>query len=166
MIREWASRASGDSASFVTPITADRPALISSNRNVSALRPDCESTTVTVSGGPATGTVTFRDGAAVLGTGTLDGSGQASLTTSALTVASHSITAAYEGDNAFGGSVSAPMNYVVTPKTLTITGVTASDKIYAGNASAVLTGGTVSSGVVGGETVTVVPGSGTFSRAL
>ena len=78
-------------------------------------------------------------------------------------MASHSITATYEGDATFGGSVSAPSAYLVTPKPLTITGVTATDKIYDGNATADLTGGTVSGGVVGGETVTVVPGSGTFA---
>ncbi len=70
--------------------------------------------TVTVSGGPATGTVTFKDGATVLGTGTLDGAGQATFATSTLAVASHSITATYGGDATFGGSVSAPSAYVVT----------------------------------------------------
>jgi hypothetical protein len=119
--------------------------------------------TVTAFGGPATGTVTFRDGATVLGTGTLDGASQASFTTSTLAVASHSITATYDGDGTFGGSVSAPTTYVVTPKALTITGVTATDKVYDGNANAYLTGGTVSGGVVGGETVTVIPGNGSFA---
>jgi hypothetical protein len=119
--------------------------------------------TVTVSGGPATGSVTFRDGATVLGSGTLDGAGQASLTASTLTVASHAITATYEGDGTFGGSVSAPLAYVVAPKALTITGVTASDKTYDGTLAAVLSGGAVAGGVVGGETVTVIPGEGAFA---
>ena len=51
--------------------------------------------TVTVSGGPATGTVTFKDGATVIGTGTLS-SGTAAFATSTLAVANHSITATYE----------------------------------------------------------------------
>ena len=117
--------------------------------------------TVGASGVPATGTVTFRDGSAVLGTGVLSG-GTAAFTTSTLTVANHSITATYDGNGSFSGSVSSPMTYVVTPKAVTITGVTAGNKIYDGNASAALTGGTVS-GVIGGETVTMVPGSGTFA---
>ncbi len=79
-------------------------------------------------------------------------------------MANHSITATYDGNGTFSGSVSSPMTYVVTPKALTITGVTAGNKIYDGNASAALTGGALS-GVLGGETVTVVPGSGTFASA-
>ncbi|MCE9611135.1 MAG: DUF6288 domain-containing protein [Chthoniobacter sp.] len=119
--------------------------------------------TVTVSGGPATGTVTFKDGATVLGSGTLS-AGTATFVTSTLAVANHSITATYGGDPTFDSSVSAPSAYSVTAKALTITGVTATDKIYDGNTTAALTGGTVSGGVVGGETVTVVPGSGTFAN--
>ncbi|HSP41840.1 MAG TPA: YDG domain-containing protein [Luteolibacter sp.] len=117
--------------------------------------------TVGASGVPATGTVTFRADGAVLGTGVLSG-GTASFTTSTLTVANHSITATYDGSGSFGGSVSSPMTYVVTPRAVTVTGVTAGNKIYDGNASAALTGGAVS-GVIGGETATLVPGSGTFA---
>ncbi|MCX6873811.1 MAG: DUF6288 domain-containing protein [Verrucomicrobia bacterium] len=119
--------------------------------------------TVTVSGGPATGTVTFKDGTTVLGTGILDGSGQASHTPGTLAVANHSITASYGGDATFAGSVAAPLAYLVTAKALTITGVTAADKVYDGNATATLAGGTASGGLIGSETVTVVPGSGTFA---
>jgi hypothetical protein len=46
-------------------------------------------------------TVTFKDGATVLGTGTLNASGQATFSTSALSVSSHSITAEYGGDGNF-----------------------------------------------------------------
>ncbi len=57
--------------------------------------------------GTPTGTVTFKDGGTVLGTGTLavvSGVDQATLTTSALAMGSHSITAVYGGDNNFTGS--------------------------------------------------------------
>ncbi|PAW64012.1 MAG: hypothetical protein B9S38_16810 [Verrucomicrobiia bacterium Tous-C4TDCM] len=118
--------------------------------------------TVSGSGGPATGMVTFRSGATVLGAATL-GSGAAAFPTSSLALASHTITATYEGDSLFGGSASAPFAYSVTAKPLTITGVTAGNKEYDGTTAAVLTGGTLSSGVLGGETVTVVPGSGSFA---
>ena len=70
-----------------------------------------------------TGTVTFLDGATALGTGTLSKS-VASFATSALAVGSHSITAAYSGDGAFGASTSLPLTQVVTsttPITLTST---------------------------------------------
>src|SRR5207237_229303 len=49
--------------------------------------------------GTPTGTVTFNDGAATLGTATVNASGQASFTTSGLAVGSHSVTAAYGGDS-------------------------------------------------------------------
>jgi uncharacterized repeat protein (TIGR03803 family) len=61
--------------------------------------------TVTSSGGTATGTVTFKDGSSTLGAGTLS-SGRATFKTSALTVASYSITAVYGGSADFGGSTS------------------------------------------------------------
>jgi hypothetical protein len=63
--------------------------------------------------GTPTGTVTFLDGATTLGTGALNGSGVATFTTSALTVASHPITAVYGGDASFNGSTSSIVNQVV-----------------------------------------------------
>jgi prepilin-type N-terminal cleavage/methylation domain-containing protein len=53
--------------------------------------------TATVTPGTATGTVTFYDGATALGTSTVTG-GVATYSTSTLSVASHSITAVYNGD--------------------------------------------------------------------
>ena len=117
--------------------------------------------TVSVSGGTATGMVTFMNGSTVLGTGTLN-AGTATFATSTLAVANYSITATYAGDTIFVGSISAPSAYLVTAKPLTITGVTAANKEYDGNTTATLSGGTLS-GVVVGETVNVVPGSGTFA---
>jgi hypothetical protein len=117
--------------------------------------------TTSGSGIPATGMVTFRNGVTVLDTVPLS-SGTASFTTSALALTGHTITATYEGNGSFGGSVSPPLAYVVTPKALTVTGVTAGNKIYDGNAAASLTGGTLS-GVIGGEIVTLLPGGGTFA---
>jgi len=56
--------------------------------------------TATVNQAGATGTVTFFDGAATLGTGTLNGltPNQATFTTTTLPAASHSLTATYGGD--------------------------------------------------------------------
>jgi hypothetical protein len=53
--------------------------------------------------GTPTGTVTFKDGATVLGTTNL-AAGQASFTTSALSVGGHAITASYSGDGSFSAS--------------------------------------------------------------
>ena len=71
--------------------------------------------TVTPSGsGTPSGKVTFMDGASTLGTGTLNTSAQATFTTTALTVGSHSITAIYDGDANFAGSTSAVLSQVVS----------------------------------------------------
>jgi hypothetical protein len=74
------------------------------------------------SGTPA-GTVTFLDGATVLGTSALDASGQAAFTTSALTVGPHPITAQYSGSPGFTGSTSPVVNQLVLKKA-TATGLT------------------------------------------
>jgi sugar lactone lactonase YvrE len=54
--------------------------------------------TVTSTGVTPTGTVTFLDGTTSLGTGTLNSSGVATLTTASLALGTHSITASYPGD--------------------------------------------------------------------
>jgi len=63
--------------------------------------------------GTPTGTVTFKDGPSTLGTGTLNGSGQAMFTISTLAVGSHSITASYGGDANFNGSTSSKLTQTV-----------------------------------------------------
>ncbi|HWE93172.1 MAG TPA: Ig-like domain repeat protein, partial [Tepidisphaeraceae bacterium] len=81
--------------------------------------------------GAPSGTVTFMDGVATLGTGTLNASGQATFATSALSVSSHSITAVYAGDTHFTGVTSSAISQVVnlasttttiTPPAATVTG--------------------------------------------
>jgi hypothetical protein len=63
--------------------------------------------TATVTGvGTPTGSVTFTDGGAVLGTVTLDGSGNATLATSSLAAGSQSISATYSGSTDFGAATS------------------------------------------------------------
>ncbi len=70
-------------------------------------------------GGTPTGTVTFFDGGAQLGTGPLPLSGgQATLTTAALVVGAHSISVTYGGDANFTGSTgppSGPLSQTVNP---------------------------------------------------
>ncbi|MEO7556780.1 MAG: Ig-like domain repeat protein [Acidimicrobiales bacterium] len=72
-----------------------------------------------------TGTVTFKDGATVLGTGTLNG-GTASYTTSALAAGDHPITAVYNGDANSSPSTSAVL--VQTVRACTITAPAAGGK--------------------------------------
>jgi len=69
--------------------------------------------TVTSGSGVPTGTVTFKDGTATLGTGALDGTGHATFTSSTLSVASHSITAVYGGSTSFNGSTSSAVTQTV-----------------------------------------------------
>lgn len=69
--------------------------------------------TVTSSGGTPTGTVTFKDGTTTLGTSALDGAGHATFTASTLSVASHSITAAYNGSATFNPSTSSALTQTV-----------------------------------------------------
>ncbi|HUD64481.1 MAG TPA: Ig-like domain repeat protein [Candidatus Sulfotelmatobacter sp.] len=67
------------------------------------------------SGAPG-GTVTFKDGATTLGTGAVNTvTKQAIFKTSALSVATHSITAVYGGNVDFNGSTSAVLKQVVNP---------------------------------------------------
>ena len=56
--------------------------------------------------GTPTGTVVFKDITTVLGTGTLNGSGQATFSTAGLAVGTHAITASYGGDTNFTSDVS------------------------------------------------------------
>lgn len=69
---------------------------------------------VTSASGTPTGTVTFKDGNATLGSSTLNGSGIATFSTSALAAGTHSsITAVYGGSTNFVSSTSSPFTQTV-----------------------------------------------------
>jgi serine protease len=68
--------------------------------------------TVSGSAGTPTGSVTFKDGSATLGTVPLSG-GAATFSTSTLTVGSHNITAVYGGDANFNPSTSVTLSQIV-----------------------------------------------------
>jgi uncharacterized repeat protein (TIGR01451 family) len=81
--------------------------------------------TVTSTGDTPIGSVMFYDDGALLGTRTLNGSGTASYTTSALTAGTHPVTATYGGDVSFETSTSNMINQVVnTPPVATSDGYT------------------------------------------
>ena len=71
--------------------------------------------TSTVGSGSPTGTVTFFDGAATLGTATLDSTGRARFTATgfALAARTHTITARYNGDANFLVSTSTALTQTV-----------------------------------------------------
>jgi hypothetical protein len=72
-------------------------------------------------GAPPDGeTVTFKQGATVLGTGTLSG-GTATISISTLGVGSHAITVVYAGDSNFASSKSKAVKQVVSKATTTTT---------------------------------------------
>ena len=66
------------------------------------------------------GTVTFFDGSAILGTGPVNAAGQASLTTSALALGTHVLTASYPAGSTFGGSTSNAVQEVILPASFTL----------------------------------------------
>src|SRR5712692_7629980 len=70
--------------------------------------------------GTPAGAVDFLDGGTSLGTASLTG-GQATFTSSSLSIASHSITAVYAGDGNFNGSTSAPLTETMTKTTALVT---------------------------------------------
>lgn len=70
--------------------------------------------TATVTGTSPIGTIQFMDGAASLGSPVVLISGTAALTTSGLTIGTHSITAVYPGDTANAPSTSAALSEVVS----------------------------------------------------
>jgi hypothetical protein len=71
--------------------------------------------TATISHGTTipTGTVEFKTGTTILATVTVGSSGTATYTSSAFTVATHSITAVYSGDSTYAGSTSPAFSQVV-----------------------------------------------------
>lgn len=79
-----------DTPDTVTTVSATNPQIVGQNVTFTA----------TVAGAfNPTGTVEFYDGATLMGTGSLNGSFQATYTTNALTVGSHTISAFYLGDS-------------------------------------------------------------------
>ena len=100
------------------------------------------SATVSGAGGAATGSVTFLDGANVLGTGKTT-SGKVSLTGVLLTGGNHSITATYSGDSVFMASTSTASGVALSTATST-TAVAANPSTVALNVTA-----TFSAAIVG-----------------
>ena len=75
--------------------------------------------TVSSSAGIPPGTVTFKDGSAVLGSATLT-SGVATLTRATLSIGTHAITAVYGGSATFSASTSSALSQVVSQDPTTV----------------------------------------------
>jgi len=106
----------------VTQVVNPLPAGSTTTALSSSLNPSTLGQSVTftaaVTGATPTGTVQFFDGANSLGPGTVNGSGIATLATSALTVGTHPITAVYGGDGGNTGSTSQLVQQLVNPVVL------------------------------------------------
>jgi hypothetical protein len=112
--------------------------------------------TVASTAGTPGGVVTFYSGSTALGTGTLNGSGVATLTTTTLPVGTDSLTAAYAATGNFGASTSAASSITITAGTQTITFAPIASRPY-GSAPFAVTA-TSSSGSSYPVTITVQSG--------
>jgi sugar lactone lactonase YvrE len=116
--------------------------------------------TVTASNGVApTGAVTFLNGAATLGTGTLNSSGVATLVLTPA-VGTYSITASYGGSSTDASSVSSPpITVTVNPAVTTTTLIATPTTLYAGRTLTLTATVTAGSGSTPTGTVTFLNGA-------
>jgi hypothetical protein len=96
--------ATGTSAALTQVVKTGTTTSLSSSANPSVAG-QAITLTATLSASAATGTVQFLDGVTVLGSVTVSG-GSATLSTSALTAGSHTLTASYSGDTYYNASSS------------------------------------------------------------
>ena len=121
-----ASRAASNSINTVTlqgpPLTATTTTLVVTPKPASSGQAvTLTATVVPAPTGSSLGMVSFYDGATLLGTGTVSSSGVATLTSSTLSTAAHSLTAVYSGNALFAGSTSSAVIETVNP-IYTVTG--------------------------------------------
>jgi hypothetical protein len=105
---------------------------VTSNANPSQYGQSVMFTATVASSGTSmpTGNVTFSDGATVVSSSILNGSGQASFTTTSLSVGSHPITASYPGDSNSLPSTSTVLTQVVNKADQFITFAPLAGKTY------------------------------------
>jgi hypothetical protein len=155
--------AGGISPALAQAVQATTTTALSSSVNPSTFgQPVTFTATVTSSSGTPSGTVTFKDGSTALGAGTLNSSGQATFTTSALSVGPHSIAAAYSGGGNFAGSTSPVLTQNVNQGAATTTTLSSSSNPSVSGKSVVFTATVVSSAGTPSGSVTFKDGSTTL----
>ncbi len=105
-----------------------------------------------------TGTITFKDGGGTLGLATINAAGKAVFSTKTLraTNATHVITAVYGGNANYSNRTSGSFVQPISKLALTVSGITAGNKIYDGTTTATLNlGAAVLKTVVAGDIVTL-----------
>jgi hypothetical protein len=142
----WVAAATG--ASSTTTLSASpSPATVGQSVTLTA-------TVSSTSAGAPTGTVSFLDGSATLGSVSLSANGTAAYTTSSLGSGSHSLTAQYGGDTTFAGSTSAAVTLAVNaPADFAISANSASGSIAPGASAATVLTLTPSGGFSGTVTL-------------
>ncbi len=108
--------------------------------------------------GQPTGSVSFKDGGTTLGSVTINASGVATFSTNKLSAATstHTLTAVYNGDTNFLTSTSSNLLESVSKLALTVSGITASNKVYDGTTSATIyVTNAVLTGMLSNDTVTL-----------
>ena len=143
------ANAPGGDGSDIGAFEARLTVVMTSNFNPSALGQTVVFTaTVLGTGATPTGTVTFFDGASSLGSVALNASANASLSTAALSVGSHSITANYGGDANYTSSTGALTQLVNKANQAALTAVATPASIVFNATSALATTGGSGTGIV------------------
>ena len=130
-----------------------------------------ETFTAKITGGGttiATGTITFQNNGATIGTGVLDATGTASFTTTALPGGAASITAIYPGDSTFAAITSQPTTFTVQPEASKLVATVSTGNTVGGTYTVAVTD-TAPSGVgqpTGTITVTLSGTTTTYTGAL
>ena len=109
--------------------------------------------TIGSNAGFPTGMVTFYDNGVPLGTATLNGTAQAVLTTSSLTIGTHIMTAVYGGNVAVAGSSSNTVSVLVTSICQPPSAVPMSASLSEGTSIVITLSGTVGTGCATGDTL-------------
>jgi len=107
--------AGGIAKSFALQLNAAVPALSVATSSSSSTYGSAVIFTATISSGP-TGSVTFYDSGASIGTGTISGT-SAALTTSLLCAGSHAITASWAGNSSYSAATSGAISQLVNKAT-------------------------------------------------
>lgn len=113
--------AGGTNFGSLAEVLATTATAVSSNNDPSTYGQSVTLTATVSNGYAPTGIVEFYQGATLVGTGSLNGSYQATYTTNALAAGTHNFTAQYLGDANNNGSTSGAYAQDVNPASLTVT---------------------------------------------
>jgi sugar lactone lactonase YvrE len=136
----FASSTSSVLTETITTLTGTTTTLVAAPSPASA----GESVTLTATVSPtptgsSLGTISFYDGATLLGSGTLNSSGVATFSTTSLPAGSDSLTAVYSGNTAFASSTSSVLTETITTLTGTTTTLVAAPSPASAGESVTLT---------------------------